>query len=152
MLLLSTRSLDPTSGRSPIFPFVVHQPVSPSIWQPVGSLQRGLSASPRVTTWCICECSWRDDVCRVCGCDRGGIVMMDVIWHRLCVSMILGRVIDFSGDGRWYDEWCGGSISSELLMYVGGVRSIVLLPCVTIDVCIWCMLVYMSVVVVVWGL
>ena len=49
-----------------------------------------------------------------------------------------------------------GSISSELLMCVGGVRSILLLPLVarcieTIDVCIWRMLVFMSVVVTVWG-
>ena len=43
-----------------------------------------------------------------------------------------------------------GSISSELLMCGGGVRSIVLLPLVsrcldTIDVCIWRMFVFMSV-------
>ena len=49
-----------------------------------------------------------------------------------------------------------GSISSALLMYGGGVRSIVLLPLVarcleTIDVCIWRMFVFMSVVVTVWG-
>ena len=48
-----------------------------------------------------------------------------------------------------------GSISSELLMYVGGVRSI-LLPLVdicleTIDGCIWRMFVFMSVVVTMWG-
>ena len=30
--------------------------------------------------------------CIVC-MDEGGIVVMDVIWRRLCVSMILGRVI-----------------------------------------------------------
>ena len=44
---------------------------------------------------------------------------------------------------------------SELLMCGGGVRSILLLPLVaryidTIDVCIWCMFVCMSVVVTVW--
>ena len=49
-----------------------------------------------------------------------------------------------------------GSISSELLMCGGGVRSIILLPLVaicleTIDACIWCRLVFMSVVVIVWG-
>ena len=49
-----------------------------------------------------------------------------------------------------------GSISSELLVCGGGVRSILLLPLVarcleTIDVCIWCMFVFMSVVVTVWG-
>ena len=49
-----------------------------------------------------------------------------------------------------------GSRSSELLMCGGGVRSILLLPLVgrcleTIDVCIWRMFVFMSVVVTVWG-
>ena len=47
-------------------------------------------------------------------------------------------------------------ISSELLMCGGGVRSILVLPLVarcleTIDVCIWRMFVFMSVVVIVWG-
>ena len=50
-----------------------------------------------------------------------------------------------------------GSLSSELLMCGGGVRSILLLPLVarcleTIYVCIWHMFVFMSVVVTVWGL
>ena len=49
-----------------------------------------------------------------------------------------------------------GSISSELLVCGGGARSIFLLPLVarcleTIDVCIWRMFVFMSVVVSVWG-
>ena len=60
------------------------------------------------------------------------IVVIDVIWHKY--------------DLRW------GSISSALLMCSGGVHSILLLPLVakcleTIDVCIWCMFVFMSVVV-----
>ena len=49
-----------------------------------------------------------------------------------------------------------GSLSSELLVCSGGVRSILLLPLVarcleTIDVCIWHMFVFMSVVVTVGG-
>ena len=49
-----------------------------------------------------------------------------------------------------------GSISSELLMCGGCVRSLLLLPLVSrcleiIDVCIWLMFVFMSVVVTVWG-
>ena len=49
-----------------------------------------------------------------------------------------------------------GSLSSELLMCGGSVRSILLLPLVarcleTIDVCIWRMFAFMSVVVTVWG-
>ena len=48
------------------------------------------------------------------------------------------------------------SLSSELLTCSGGVRSILLLLLVarcieTIDVCIWRMFVFMSVVVTVWG-
>ena len=48
------------------------------------------------------------------------------------------------------------NISSELLMCGGGVRIILLLPLVAIclekiDVCIWRMFVFMSVVVTVWG-
>ena len=50
-----------------------------------------------------------------------------------------------------------GSISPELIMCGGGVRSILVLPLVarcleTIDVCIWRMFVFMSVVVTVWAL
>ena len=49
-----------------------------------------------------------------------------------------------------------GSISSDLLMYGGGVRGILLLPRVascleTIHVCICRMFIFMSVVVIVWG-
>ena len=49
-----------------------------------------------------------------------------------------------------------GSLSLELLVCDGGVRSILLLLLVarcleTIDVCIWRMFVFMSVVVTVWG-
>ena len=49
-----------------------------------------------------------------------------------------------------------GSISSELLMSGGGVRCILLLPLLArcleaIDICIWRMFVFMSVVVTVWG-
>ena len=50
-----------------------------------------------------------------------------------------------------------GSLSSELLMCGGGMRSILLLPLMvrcleTIDACIWRMFVFMSVVVTVWDL
>ena len=50
-----------------------------------------------------------------------------------------------------------GSLSSELLMCGGDVRIILLLPLVarcleTIDVCIWCIFVFTSVVVNVWGM
>ena len=50
-----------------------------------------------------------------------------------------------------------GSLSAELLVCGGGVRSILLLPLMTrcletIDVCIWRMFVFMSGVVTVWGM
>ena len=68
------------------------------------------------------------------------IVVMDVIWRRLCVCMILGRVIYLA----------------TVLMCGGGVHSIVVLPLVarcleTIDVCIWIKFVFVFVVVTVWG-
>ena len=44
-----------------------------------------------------------------------------------------------------------GSLSSELLVCGGGVRSILLLPLEAIDVYIWRMFGFMSVVVTVWG-
>ena len=64
-------------------------------------------------------------------------MVMDVIWCRLCVSMILRK-------GELLRRVRRRSISSELLMCGGAVRSILLLPVVarcqdTIDVCIWCM-------------
>ena len=45
------------SGGSPMFPLVVHQPASPSIWPAVQSLRRGLSTNPWATMWCVCGCS-----------------------------------------------------------------------------------------------
>ena len=101
------------SGGSPIFPLVVHQPASPSIWPAVQSLRRGLSTNPGVTMWCVCGCSWRDDVGRVCGCNRGGIVVMAVFWRRLCVSMIWGREVCLFWVGQGCDEW-GGEDSLQL--------------------------------------
>ena len=44
-------------GGSPMFPLVVHQPASPSIWPAVQSLRRGLSTNPGATMWCVCGCS-----------------------------------------------------------------------------------------------
>ena len=73
---------------SPIFPLMVHQPASPSIWPAVQLLRRGLSTNPEVTMWCICGCSWRDDVCCACECYKGSIVVMDIFWRWPCVSMI----------------------------------------------------------------
>ena len=106
------------------------------------------------------------------------VVHMWVQLKRLCVSCVWMLQRGHSGDGCVlastlckYDlrkgdlfvlSWARvrrvrrGSISSELLVCGGGVRSILLLPLVarcleTIDVCIWRMFVFMSVVVTVWG-
>ena len=61
----------------------------------------GLSTNPWVTMWCVCGCSVACDVCCVCECYKGGIVVMDVFWRRLCVSMIylfwIGYGCDESG-------------------------------------------------------
>ena len=85
----------------------------------------------------------------MCGCYKGGgcIVVMDVIWRRLCKC-------DFMMGDLFVLRWA--SISSELLMCGGGVHSIWLLPLMaicldTINVCIWRMFVFMSGVVTVWG-
>ena len=72
------------SGGSPMFPLVVHQPASPSIWPAVQSLGRGMSTNPGVTMWCVCGCSWRDDVCRVCECYRGHSGAGCVLASTLC--------------------------------------------------------------------
>ena len=106
------------------------------------------------------------------------MVRMRVQLKRLCVSCVWMLQRGHSGDGCvlvsilcTYDLRKGDlfvlswamvrrvmrrSISSELLMCGGGVRSILLLPLVarclgTIDICIWRMFVFMSVVVTVWG-
>ena len=60
------------SGGSQIFPLVVHHPAFPSNWPAIPSLQRGQSTNPCMKTWCICGCSCRNDVCRVCVCYREG--------------------------------------------------------------------------------
>ena len=124
------------SGGSPMFPLVVHQPASPSIWPAVQSLRRGLSTNPGVTMWCVCGdgCVLASTLCKY-DLRKGDLFVLS--WARV------RRVRR-------------GSLSSELLVCGGGVRSILLLPLVarcleTIDVCIWHMFVFMSVVVTVWG-
>ena len=47
-------SMTLASGGSPMFPLVVHQPPSPSIWPAVQSLRQGLSTNPGVTMWYVC--------------------------------------------------------------------------------------------------
>ena len=76
------------------------------------------------------------DVCRVCECHRGGIV---VIWHRLFTYDLRKGDLFVLGWAR-VRRVRRGSISSELIICGGGVRSILLLPLVarcleTIDVC-----------------
>ena len=121
------------SGWSPMFPLVVHQPASPSIWPAVQSPRRGLSTYPGVTMWCVCGCSYREDVCRVCG-------DVCVLASTLCkYDLRKGDLFVLSWARVRRVRW--GSLSSELLMCGGGVRSILLLPLVarcleTIDVCI----------------
>ena len=95
-------------------------------------------------------------MCRVCGCYRGG--------HSGdgCVLASTLCKYDLRKGDLFVLSWARvrrvrrGSISSELLVCGGSVRSILLLPLVarcleTIDVCIWRMFVFMSVVVTVWG-
>ena len=122
-----------------MFPLVVHQPASLSIWQAVQSLRRGLSTNQGVCVWMLQRghsgdgCVWASTLCKY-DLRKGDLFVMS--WARV------RRVR------------CG-SLSSELLMCGGGERSILLLPLVarcqeTIDVCIWRMIDFMFVVVNVW--
>ena len=96
-------------------------------------------------------------MCLVCvDVTEGGIVVMDVFWRQLCVSYDLRKGDLFVLGWARVRRVRRGSLSSELLVCGGGVCSILFLPLVarcleTIDVCIWHMFVFMSVVVTVWG-
>ena len=88
VMLLSTHSHAPCYWGSPIFPIVAHQPGSSSIRRAVQSLRRGLSTNPGVAM-CVYVGAVEEMMCVVCmECYRGGIVVMDEIWRRLCVNMI----------------------------------------------------------------
>ena len=102
------------NGGSPMFPLVVNQPASPSIW-------RGSVHKSRGDMWCVCGCSWRDDVCHVCECYRGDIVVIDVIWRRLCVNMTWGTVLYLFWVWARVRRVRRGSVSSELLMIGRGI-------------------------------
>ena len=67
-------------GGSPIFSLVVHQPALPPICAvtPAGFVHK--SRGDNVVQLKVEE--------MICECYKGGIVVMDVIWHRLCVGMI----------------------------------------------------------------
>ena len=71
-----------------------------------------LSTNPGMTMCFVCGFSWRVDVCCVCECYKGGIVVMGVTWYRLCVSMIWERVICLFWAGQGCDEW-GGEVSLQ---------------------------------------
>ena len=136
-----------------MFPLVVHQPASPSIWSAVQSFRRGLSTNPGVIMWCVCGCSRRDDVCRVWMLQRGHSGDGCLLASTLCkYNLRKGDLFVLS----WarVRRLRRGSLSSELLVCGGGVRSILVLLLVvrcleTIDVGIWRM--FMFVVVTVWG-
>ena len=99
-------------GGSPIIPLLVHQPayLASSSITPAGSVHE--SRGDSVVRMCVQLKRW----CVSCVCCRWDIVVMDVIWRRLCVSMIWGREICLFWVGK-------GCISSALLLCGGGVRS-----------------------------
>ena len=70
------------SGWSPIFPLVVHQPASlaSSAVKPTGSVHDSRGDNVGAVEEMMCGVN-------VSG-TKGGIVVMDVIWRRLCVNMI----------------------------------------------------------------
>ena len=93
-----------------------------------------LLTNPGVTTWCVCGCRWRDDVCRVClVLQRGHSGDECDLASTLCkYNLKKGDLFIL----RWTRVWRvrRGSISSELLMCDGRVRSILLSRCLeTID-------------------
>ena len=76
-------------------------------------------------------------------------MVMDVFWRSTLCKYDLRKGDLFVLSWARVRRVRRGSISSELLVCGGGVRSILLLPLVarcleTIDVCIWRMLVFMS--------
>ena len=85
LLLLSTHSLDPCLWGEPDHP-AFGLPVSLSLHlasssiTPAGSVHK--SRGDNVV------CMWVQLKEIVCECYKGGIVVMDVIWRRLCVTMI----------------------------------------------------------------
>ena len=141
------------SGGSPMFPLVVHQPayLASSAVTPAGSVHKSRGDSVvrmwvQLKRWCV-SCVWM--------LQRGHSGDGCVLASTLCKY-------DLRKGDLFVLSWARvrrvrrGSISSELLVCGGGVRSILLLPHVarcleTIDVCIWRMFVFMSVVVTVWG-
>ena len=137
------------NGGSLMFLLVVHQPASPSIWPAVQSLRRGdnvVRMWMQLKRWCV-SYVWM--------LQRGHSGDGCVLASTLCkYDLRKGDLFVLSwARVRWVRR---GSLSSELLVCGGGVRSILLLPLVarcleTIDVCIWRMFVFMSVVVTVWG-
>ena len=105
LLLLCVRSVEViTCSQLFFFIFVVVYPL------PWPLLVGGVRCSRLWST--SQQCSWRDDVCRVCGCYRGGIVVMDVFWRRLCVSMIWGREICLFELGKGATSEMGKSLQS----------------------------------------
>ena len=94
-------------------------------------------------------------MCRVCVLQRGHSGDGCVLASTLCEYTLRKGdlfVLSWARVRRVRRE----SISLELVMCGGGVRSILSLPLVarcleTIDVCIWCTFVFMSVVMTVWG-
>ena len=91
-------------------------------------------------------------MCRMCGCYRWGIVVMDVFLASTLCTYDLRKGDLFVLSWVRVRRVMRGSISSDLLMCGGGVRSILFLLLVarcldTIDVCIRRMFVFMYVVV-----
>ena len=67
-----------SGGGSPMFPLVVHQQASPSIWPAVQSLRRGLSTNPGRQCGAYVG-AVEEMMCVVCvDITEGGIVVMDV--------------------------------------------------------------------------
>ena len=149
VVVVSTHSLDPCLSNHPDFgpPASISPHLASSSITPAGSVHKAKGDSVvQLKRWCV-SCVWVlqrahngdgwDLASTLCKYDLRKGDLFVLIWA------MVRRVRR-------------GNISSELLVCGEGVRSILLLPLVarcleTIDVCIWRMFVFMSVVVTVWG-
>ena len=156
IVVVSTHSLDPCLwGESdhPAFgpPASISLHLASSSITPTGSVHKSRDDSVvcmwvQLMRWCV-SC--------VCVLQRGN----SGVWCDLASTLCK---YDLRKGDLFVLSWAivrrvrRGSLSSELLMCGGGAHSILLLPLVsrcleTIDVCIWRMFVFMSVVMTVWG-
>ena len=156
VMLLSTHSLDPCLWRESDHP-AFGTPGSLSLHLTCSSIIPAESVHKSRGDNVVRMCSQRDDLCRVCGCYRECLVVNEFDLASTVCKYDLRKGDLFVLSWAMVRRVRRGCISWELLMCGVCVRSILLLSlvarCLEIkDVCLRRMLVFMSVVVAVWGL